>query len=140
MKPPSDPELITRLLARAQAAAQNAYAPYSHFHVGAALATEDGEIFVGVNVENASYGLTICAERVALATAVATGARSFRAIALFSPDAQHPLYPCGACLQVLAEFADDLAIASAGADHQPIHTTLRELLPVAFSREPKSNS
>jgi cytidine deaminase len=98
-----------RLLETARLASQAAYCDYSHFPVGAALLTDDGRVFGGCNVENASYGLTICAERVAVFTAVAAGARRVRRIAIACPggDPLRPntLMPCGACRQVLAEFA-----------------------------------
>jgi cytidine deaminase len=123
---------VSELVEYARAAAAQAYAPYSHFAVGAALQTEDGRIFCGVNVENASYGLTICAERNAVAAAIAAGARQFTALALFSPNATASFYPCGACLQVLAEFNDDLAIYTLNPAGKIQKTTLQLLLPSKF--------
>jgi cytidine deaminase len=96
------------LLLAARRAADAAYAPYSRFRVGAALLCDDGRVVTGCNVENAFYGLSICAERVAVFAAIALGARHFRALALSCPDGQprQPVVPCGACRQVLAEFAE----------------------------------
>jgi len=93
------------LLNRAAAAAENAHCPYSDYPVGAALLTDDGEIFCGCNVENASLGLTICAERVALGCAVAAGHSEFSALAVVADGAEIP-FPCGACRQVLSEFCE----------------------------------
>ena len=123
-----------RLLSTARAAGEKAYAPYSHYHVGAAVLTEDGEIVSGCNVENASYGLTNCAERTAIFKAVSSGARKIRAIAIAGPEGGSPAYPCGACRQVIAEFADtaDLPIyVSTGSDSFEAYT-LAELLPKGF--------
>lgn len=119
------------LVEAARAAQQRAYAPYSHFRVGAALETTDGTVYIGCNVENASYGLTICAERTALVSAVAAGARTFRRIVVVS-DSDPPASPCGACRQMLAEFGLDLRIQAVGPGRAQSWTLL-ELLPDAFT-------
>jgi cytidine deaminase len=102
--------------------------------VGAALLAESGEVFCGANVENASYGLTICAERAAVACGVSAGVRKFVALALFSPDTDKPLYPCGACLQVLAEFGKNLDIFTQAKKGKIRHFPLKELLPKIFKK------
>jgi cytidine deaminase len=125
--------LTDTLVDAARAAQQRAYAPYSRFRVGCALEAEDGRVFVGCNVENASYGLTICAERAAVCAAVAAGAQRFRRAVVVS-DAEPPAAPCGACRQVLSEFGPDLrvdAVGPAGA----VTWTIAELLPAAFGKE-----
>jgi len=120
------------LLAAARAVRRRAHAPYSKFQVGAAVRDERGRIHVGCNVENASYGLTVCAERNAVAAAVAAGARRVRAVAVAS-GARPPATPCGACRQVLAELgAPDTEVFIAGANGPARRTTLRALLPQAF--------
>lgn len=111
----------------------NAYAPYSGFRVGAALRTRDGRVFTGVNVENASFPVTICAERGALMSAVAAGVREFEAVAVVT-DAVEPAAPCGMCRQMLAEFGLDLMILGAGREGPKHLIQLRELLPKAFVR------
>lgn len=121
------------LVAAARAAQQQAYAPYSGFRVGAALEAEDGTIYTGCNVENASYGLTICAERVAVATAVAAGRRRFRRAAV-ATDVEPPAAPCGACRQVLSEFGPNLELVLAGRETE-LRVTMQELLPYAFGPE-----
>jgi len=123
---------IDHLLALAAEAAANAYVPYSHFAVGAALRAKDGTIYTGCNVENASYGLTICAERNAVARAVAGGARRFDAIAVVT---ENGVTPCGACRQVLAEFGPEIAVIVADAAGNRRIYTLNELLPDAFTPE-----
>src|SRR5262249_29352438 len=120
------------LEAAARAAQGRAYAPYSHYSVGAALEADDGAIYSGCNVENASYGLTICAERAAVCAAVAGGARKFRRAVVVS-DSDPPAAPCGACRQVLAEFGDFELVAV--GSKRSIRWRLADLLPAAFSRE-----
>ena len=120
------------LEAAARVAQGRAYAPYSHFHVGAALEADDGAIYAGCNVENASYGLTICAERAAVCAAIAGGARRFRRAVVVS-DSDPPAAPCGACRQVLAE-CGDFELAAVGPQ-RTLRWRLAELLPAAFSRE-----
>jgi len=120
------------LLAAALEARTRAYAPYSGFRVGAALETADGQVFTGCNVENASYGGTICAERTALVAAVAAGHRRFSAMAVAS-DADEPVSPCGLCRQMLAEFVDDaFPVHSVSAGGVRASWPLGELLPHAF--------
>lgn len=120
------------LIAAARAARQHAYAPYSGYAVGAAVLTEDGEVVTGANIENASYGLTICAERAAIFTAVSAGARQILAIAIYTENA---CAPCGACRQVLSEFADDLPVYLCDTQGRFRETTLRALLPDHFGPE-----
>jgi len=121
------------LVRRAREVMRNAHAPYGRFHVGAALEAADGRVFVGTNVESASYGLTICAERMALGAAVAAGAKQFTRIAVTAA-VDPPAAPCGACRQLLAEFGLDLEVISAGPKSER-RWTLGELLPAAFTRE-----
>lgn len=121
------------LIDAARAAQSRAYAPYSRFRVGAALEAEDGSVFVGCNVENASYGLTLCAERAAVSAAIGGGARRFRRAVVVS-DSDPPAAPCGACRQVLAEFGGDLVVEAVGSARS-MRWVLRDLLPAAFAKE-----
>ncbi|MDD3335899.1 MAG: cytidine deaminase [Eubacteriales bacterium] len=118
------------LLALARLAMTRSYSPYSHYPVGAALLCKDGRVFTGCNVENASFGLTNCAERTALFKAVSEGAREFETIAIAS--VATPPYPCGACRQALNEFAPELKILVTWGEGQSAKTTLPELLPHSF--------
>ena len=122
-----------KLSAAALAARENAYAPYSKFKVGAAVETADGHIFTGCNVENASYGLTCCAERNAVFAAIGSGARSFKALCVVA-DTEEPVAPCGACRQVLAEFPFEKIILANCKGLTKI-MTVAELLPYGFGPE-----
>ncbi len=124
------------LVLAAMTAKSRAYAPYSDFHVGAALQTKSGKVFVGCNVENRSYGLTICAERNAVTAAIAAGEHEFTAIAI-ATDASPPAPPCGACREVLAEFSRDLPIFLVGPGPQIVEHDLEQLLPARFAFKPK---
>jgi cytidine deaminase len=115
----------------AMRALDNAHAPYSNFRVGAALLTRDGRLITGCNVENSAYGLAICAETLAVASAVSQGLTEFEEIAIASEDSE-PTPPCGACRQVLNEFAPNIRISSYTRDGKEASWTLDELLPHAF--------
>ena len=115
------------LIVAATEARLAAYAPYSNFRVGAAVLAADGRVFPGCNVENLSYGLTICAERNALFYAVASGARDFKALAVVA-DSVEPVSPCGACRQVMAEFGDFLVV-SATLSGNTFESSVASLLP-----------
>jgi len=119
------------LVRAALEARENAYAPYSHYRVGAALLTRSGRVFTGANVENASYGLSICAERVAAFNAVAAGEREFEAIAVVTSNG---VLPCGACRQVLAEFGPNMRVIVADANGHMRTYRLPDLLPGGFTR------
>jgi len=123
----NDEELINLAIE----ARKNAYCPYSKFPVGAALLCADGSVYTGVNVENASYGLTMCAERVAIFKAVSEGKRDFVKLAVVC--AGKPCSPCGACRQVIYEHAPDIEILMGNPGGNFVRTTIRDLLPEAFS-------
>jgi cytidine deaminase len=111
-------------------AAENSYSPYSKFRVGAAILCVDGSVVTGTNVENRSFGLTICAERSALVKAISEGKRDFSAIAIATPDAEYPVSPCGACRQVLSEFFPPQAPVSFGnRETSRVKTTMASLFP-----------
>ena len=130
---PIAPEVVTRMLATAREFAERAYVPYSRFPVGAAVLTADGGIIGGVNIENASYGLTVCGERVALFTAAAAGHREVRAVAVSAPKAAGTT-PCGACRQILWEFGGDLEVILANLRRETGRHALSELLPLPFDQ------
>ena len=123
---------IESLIAAARQAQDAAYAPYSNFKVGAAVLTADGRIFTGCNIENASLGATVCAERVAIFTAVAAGQRQLRALAVIA-EMPRPVAPCGLCLQVLAEFSLDCQVIMANKVGEYHVMQVRQLLPVSFN-------
>ena len=114
----------------ARKARERAYAPYSHFQVGAALESISGKVFTACNVENISYGLTVCAERNAVFAAIAAGVRSFRRIVIVA-DSKESVTPCGACRQVLSEFSENMEIVSVNLQSEKYRAKLSELLPRA---------
>ena len=119
------------LMLAAKEASMNAYAPYSHFSVGAALECEGGQVFTGCNVENSALGSTICAERTACCKAVSEGYRSFTRIAIYA-DSENWCTPCGACRQFLAEFSPEMEVLCAKAGGRYVCYKLSDLLPHAF--------
>ncbi len=124
---------IEELISLAKKACSNAYAPYSKFNVGAALLTKKGKIFTGSNIENASYGATVCAERVAIFKAVSEGEREFESIAIYT-NTDELSFPCGICRQVMIEFSKDLIIILSNEKEKKIYT-LKEILPYPFTNE-----
>lgn len=119
------------LFAAASRAAASSYSPYSRFRVGAALLCDDGTVFSGTNVENRSFGLTVCAERSAVSAAVSAGKRRFVALAVATPDSASPVGPCGACRQVISEFMPSEApVRFGGSDGQLVDTTVGALVPM----------
>ena len=129
-----------KLISAASEAALKAYAPYSRFRVGAAVLADDGAVYTGVNVENRSYGLTICAERNAIAHGVAMGMKSIKAVAVYSPDSEDPLPPCGACRQVITEFASsDAVVICCGSRGNAVEIPVSELYPMDSLHDLKKN-
>jgi len=120
-----------KLVQEAKKARGNAYAPYSKFKVGAALLSKKDKVYTGANVENSSYGLSMCAERVAWFGAVSSGEKEFSKLAIVA-DTKEPVTPCGACRQILLEFCDDLEIISATIKGKVKRYTLKELYPFPF--------
>lgn len=121
-----------QLISAARQAQQKAYAPYSNFQVGAALLTQSGEIYTGANIENASYGLTVCAERNAVFKAVLDGQKNFQTIAV-TGSGEGYIYPCGACLQVLAEFSPGMQVIVTNEQDKYQIYDLKDLLPQVFN-------
>lgn len=112
---------------------KKAYVPYSHFPIGAVLVAKDGQIFTGVNIENASFGLTNCGERTAIFKAVSEGSLEFSELIVYG-ETEKPISPCGACRQVMAEFFDqDLIVTLVAKDKSTVEMTVRELLPYSFT-------
>lgn len=128
---PLSPPTLRRLEKAARAAAKAAHAPYSQFRVGAAVLAGSGKIYSGCNVENASFGLSNCAERTAIFSAVAAGERKIRCVAVYTPTL-HATPPCGACRQVINEFGPQARVIAVCRSGERIDTTLDALLPGAF--------
>ena len=123
----------TELINLAVEVSQQAYVPYSHFPIGAVLLTKDGEIYTGVNIENASFGLTNCGERTAIFKAVSEGAREFKELIIYG-QTEKPISPCGACRQVMAEFFEPaLPVTLVSKDKSTVVMTVKELLPYSFT-------
>ena len=136
MRPDARPRGVTYdeadLLRRARAVRERAYAPYSHFRVGAVLVTADGDAFEGVNVENASFRTTTCAEQAAVAAMVSAGVRGPVVAIAVVGDGNEPCTPCGACRQVIAEFGPEAVVYASGDAGRPLVKTISELLPHGF--------
>ncbi len=132
-RPATTPPDVRELVRLARSARARAHAPFSRFKVGAALRTREGEIVTGCNIENASYGLTLCAERVAIFKAVSEGLRRFDAIAVVA-DSREPTAPCGPCRQILWEFCGDIAVHMSDLRGNVVTRKASELLPLPFDR------
>lgn len=123
----------TELIDLAVKTSENAYVPYSHFPIGAVLVTDEGKIYTGVNIENASFGMTNCGERTAIFKAVSEGERSFKELIIYG-QTEKPVSPCGACRQVMAEFFEpDLPVTLVAKDKSTVVMTVKELLPYSFT-------
>ena len=122
-----------KLISEAEKARKRAYTPYSKFKVGAAVLCDDGKIFTGCNIENASFGLAVCAERVAIFKAISEGSTKFEAIAVVG-DTDKPCSPCGACRQVMSEFGEDIPLIMANLKGDVKIKKIKELLPEAFGK------
>ena len=127
-----------KMLKKAKTAIENAYVPYSKFPLSAALLTKEGKIFTGVNIENASYSLTNCAERTAIFKAVSEGYKDFEALLLYGKH-KKIITPCGACRQVINEFGDDIEVIMVNKNDEEVTKTSYELLPGAFRQEDMDN-
>ena len=126
-------EKYEKLIKEAERAKKKAYTPYSKFKVGAAVLCADGKIYTGCNIENASFGLTVCAERVAIFKAISEGSTKFEAIAVIG-DTDKPCSPCGACRQVMSEFCEDAPLIMANSKGDVKIKKVKELLPEAFGK------
>ena len=123
-----------KLIDMAAEAMSHSYSPYSGFSVGAAIECTDGTVYTGCNIENASYGATICAEAAAASSAVSAGKRKFKRIAIASGGGAY-CFPCGSCRQILSEFSQDMEVLCARSDGRYVSYPLAALLPMAFSKE-----
>jgi cytidine deaminase len=133
MKDRRPPRGLAALARKARAARRRAHAPFSHFKVGAALRTADGEVVTGCNIENATYGLTVCAERVAVLKAISEGCRGFDAIAV-AVDSPKLAAPCGPCRQILWEFCGDIWVHMVDLGRKSLTVRMSDLLPYPFDR------
>jgi len=127
-------EEFKKLIKEAEKARKRAYTPYSKFKVGAAVLCDDGKIFTGCNIENASFGMSVCAERVAIFKAVSEGSTKFEAIAVIG-DTDKPCSPCGACRQVISEFGEDIPLIMANLKGDVKIKKIGDLLPEAFGKK-----
>ncbi len=129
-----DKKTKDKLLEAAKEVRENAYVPYSNFPLAAALLTKEGKIFTGVNIENAAYGVTMCAERTAIFKAVSEGYTEFETLLLLS-DTEKPITPCGSCRQVISEFSNDIDIIMTTYDNGELIKKNKELLPGSFNKD-----